>query len=332
MALPRLKPTVHTQLPERRHADPPGLWSTVIIGSVVIHILLFGILRLLLMGRLQGFLSEAILIPVDVITLAPGATSPVSGNQFPINRPAREPSTQPVNRQPPSAAAPPQSRTNSQEILTQNSEANRFPVASSSPNIAQNRPSNRPTTAPTSPNIPQNQPSNRPTTEPTAPNPSPNPSSSTPTEPSSPNPSPNPSPIPTEPGSPNPQQGSGFLATPGQFNLTSNERDVVDPSKEGDAFATLASGNRQSFSGEELRSLGINLDQVQVLQVRVWVETTGQATVSSTQVQQGSLSSNAAQQLAKLIVEQWQFNPTRMAGSPVPREYYLSLTISPTQN
>ena len=315
MALPMLKPTVHTQLPERRHADPPGLWSIVIIGSVVIHILLFGILRMLLMGRLQGFLSEAILIPVDVITLAPGSTSPVSGNQFPINRPAREASTQPVNRQPSSAAVPPQSRTNSQEVLTQNSEDNRFPVASSSPNIAQNQPSNRPT-APTSPNIPQNQPSNQPTTAPTSPNPAPNPSSST----------------PTEPGSPNPQQGSGFLATPGQFNLTSNERDVVDPSNEGDTFATLASGNRQSFSGEELRSLGINIDQVQVLQVRVWVETTGQATVTSTQVQQGNLSSNAAEQLAKLIVEQWQFNPTRMAGSPVPREYYLSVTITPTQN
>ncbi|NEQ24221.1 MAG: hypothetical protein F6K28_34895 [Microcoleus sp. SIO2G3] len=330
MALPMLKPTVHTQLPERRHADPPGLWSTVVIGSVVIHILLFGILRLLLMGRLQGFLSEAVLIPVDIIPLAPGATAPVSGNQFPINRPARESPTQPVNRQPSSAAVPPQSRTNSREVLTQNSEANRLPVASSSPNIPQNRPSNRPT-SPTSPNIPQNQPSNRPTS-PTSPNPVPNPSSSTPTEPSSPNPSPNPSPIPTESGSPNPQQGSGFLASPGQFNLTSNQTDVINPSIEGDAFATLASGNRQSFSGEELRSLGINLDQVQVLQVRVWVETTGQTTVTSTQVQQGNLSASAAQQLAKLIVEQWQFNPTRMAGSPVPREYYLSVTITPTQN
>lgn len=75
MALPTLKPTDRVYLPERHHTDPPALWIAVILGSVVIHVFAFWMLRLLLIGRVDGLVSGTTLMPVDVITVAPDATS-----------------------------------------------------------------------------------------------------------------------------------------------------------------------------------------------------------------------------------------------------------------
>jgi hypothetical protein len=94
----------------------------------------------------------------------------------------------------------------------------------------------------------------------------------------------------------------------------------------------LIDGGRQ-LSAEELKQLGITLDRALELRVGVLVETNGTATVlpNTTKVLSGNISADAAEKLAKNIVELWKFQPTLMAGKPVLRGYYIPITISPAK-
>jgi len=310
MALPTIKPTDHAQIPERRHSDPPALWFTVILGSLVIHWFAFGMLLLLMRGRLQGLYSSQV-IPVEVISVASKAASPAQPFQSSssaairnpnVNTPARRTSDPFLNRRNPSVSTQPSTRTDSPLTRTQQPEA-KLPSApktreSQSSNVSQNQPP----VAPTGQNLP-------------------NPSQNQPPA------------APTGQNSSNSQQGGGFIATTDKFGLTNNSREVIDPVRnKGDKLATPKPGNRQSFSKDYLKSLGITLDQVVVLQVIILIETTGEPTVLSTQVQQGNISADKADRLAREIIKQWQFEPTYMAGSPVPRDYSLPLTINPLKD
>jgi len=311
MALPTIKPTDHAQIPERRHSDPPALWFTVILGSLVIHWFAFGMLLLWMRGRLQGLYSSQV-IPVEVISVASKAASPAQPfqssssaairNPNSVNTPARRTSDPFLNRRNPSVSTPPSTRTDSPLTRTQQPEA-KLPSApktreSQSSNVSQNQPQ----VAPTGQNLP-------------------NPSQNQPPA------------APTGQNSSNSQQGGGFIATIDKFGLTNNSREVIDPVRnKGDKLATPKPGNRQSFSKDYLKSLGITLDQVVVLQVIILIETTGEPTVLSTQVQQGNISADKADRLAREIIKQWQFEPTYMAGSPVPRDYSLPLTINPLKD
>ena len=310
MALPTIKPTDHAQIPERRHSDPPALWFTVILGSLVIHWFAFGMLLLLMRGRLQGLYSSQV-IPVEVISVASKAASPAQPFQSSssaairnpnVNTPARRTSDPFLNRRNPSVSTPPSTRTDSPLTRTQQPEA-KLPSApktreSQSSNVSQNQPP----VAPTGQNLP-------------------NPSQNQPPA------------AATGQNSSNSQQGGGFIATTDKFGLTNNSREVIDPVRnKGDKLATPKPGNRQSFSKDYLKSLGITLDQVVVLQVIILIETTGEPTVLSTQVQQGNISADKADRLAREIIKQWQFEPTYMAGSPVPRDYSLPLTINPLKD
>lgn len=296
---------------ERRHCDPPSLWSAVGVGSFVIHLLGFWMLHLLLKGNFNAWLSDVELIPIDVVTLAANATLPTQSNPTPGS-----------TRQSRSASA------STQQPSTQSGD--------------RSTPSSPQTTSP-SPSPQQEQPrpfqEESPTTKP-SPNPTPSTNSQTPSpnKSPSPNPTPNnnpPTPPPTGDPSPNPtpgdnsEQGGTFRASPGQLIVANNDRDVINPSlNPGDKFAVLKSGHQQSFPIEELKALGINLDQNLVLKVNVLVETTGEATVLSAQVQQGNIPTGKAEQIASKIIGQWTFEPTYMAGGAVPRDYALTLTIS----
>ncbi len=309
MALPTIKPTDHAQIPERRHSDPPALWFTVILGSLVIHWFAFGMLLLLMRGRLQGLYSSQV-IPVEVISVASKAASPAQPFQSSssaavrnpnVNTPARRTSEPFLNRRNPSVS-PPSTRTDSPLTRTQQPEAKLPSAPKTRESQSANASPNQPPAAPAGQNLP-------------------NPSQNQPPA------------APTGQNSSNSQQGGGFIATTDKFGLTNNNREVIDPVRnKGDKLATPKPGNRQSFSKDYLKSLGITLDQVVVLQVIILIETTGEPTVLSTQVQQGNISADKADRLAREIIKQWQFEPTYMAGSPVPRDYSLPLTINPLKD
>lgn len=301
---------------ERRHCDPPSLWSAVGVGSFVIHLLSFWMLHLLLKGNFNAWLSDVELIPIDVVTLPANATLPTQSNPTPgstrqsrsVSTSTQQPSTQPGDRSTTSSSTSSSPQTTSPSPSPQQEQPKPFqeesPTTKPSPNPTPSTNSQTP-----SPN--------------TSPSPNPTPSNNPPTPPPSDSPSPNPTP------DNNSEQGSTFRANPGQLIVVNNDRDVINPSLEpGDKFAVLKSGNQQSFPTEELKALGINLDQNLVLKVNLLIETTGEANVLSTQVQQGNIPIGKAEQLASKIIGQWKFEPTYMAGGAVPRDYSLTLTIS----
>jgi len=55
----------------RQHTDPPGLWIVVIMGSVVLHLLLFWLMRSSEFARSQQHSSDA--VPIEFIEISPKA-------------------------------------------------------------------------------------------------------------------------------------------------------------------------------------------------------------------------------------------------------------------
>ncbi|HEY9711040.1 MAG TPA: hypothetical protein V6D48_22730 [Oculatellaceae cyanobacterium] len=222
MVQPTLKPTDSLQMLERHHHDPPALWFAVTVGSFLIHLLAFGILRLLLMGGSQGLQARKAIVPVEVIVVARKTTSttqiaqqpravtttnPTAVNP-PIRRkvnPSQNPSATRANQQPtkrsPISSQNKPSKTPIQKPAVKVSPSvkdRKSPVANSSSNQQpQPRP---PSTNPVSPtdNTPKPNPYPNPSPSP-KPNPYPNPSPSP-----KPNPYPNPSPSPKPKPSPSP--------------------------------------------------------------------------------------------------------------------------------
>ena len=341
MVPPTVKSADHPQISERRHSDPPGLWAIVVLTSVVIHVFAIGMLRLLVIVRLDGLLSGTTIVPIDVIDLSPNATSSTQSTRIggsvptrkptPINAPTQRASNQLPNRPNPSVSNPSSTRTNASP-----SQVSRFPQDRRSP--APKPSANQPPYSPPesiSPKPSANQPPYSPP-EPTSPNPSPSQPPNPSPEPTSPNPSPsqppNPSPEPTspnpspsEPISPSPQPSGSFSATIGGMRLTVPDKDVPDKN------ARLKQSSTTNFPIDYLTTLGINSSQVLVLKVKVLIESTGQATVlpNSAEVSPGNISPDKAEQLAKQIIEKWSFEPAYMGDSPVRQAYNIELNISP---
>lgn len=331
MALPSLKPTADTQIPQRCHTDPPGLWFYVTFGSVIIHLLGFGILRLLLMGDGQGLQSQKNIIPVDLITIPPTNTS---SNQI-------NPAPNSVTPRNPASVNPPITRR-----LEPNS--NRLVIPTPTPPVmGPEKQVKRPISFP-SPNQPSAKPTKKPEVQQNpSPNQQPNPQTPT-TKPVSPSnntakpeasataSSPNiPSTSETQTGqnSSSSQSGGGLISPLGKLKDRSDNKQPIlhpDDPNYNDKLAVLIEGNTQ-ISGDELKQLGINLDRVVELKVGVVIETNGIAIVlpKITQAVRGNLSKDAAVALASKVVQQLRFQPTLMAGKPVPREYYIPVTISP---
>lgn len=343
MALPSLKPTADTQIPQRCHTDPPGLWFYVTFGSVIIHLFGFGILRLLLMGDGQGLQSQKNIIPVDLITIPPTNTS---SNQI-------NPAPNSVTPRNPASVNPPITRRlepNSNRLViptptppvTRPEKQVKVPISFPSPN----QPSAKPTKKPEVQQTASSQDTKLPVSKP-SPNQQPNPQTPT-TKPVSPSnntakpeasataSSPNiPSTSETQTGqnSSNSQSGGGLISPLGKLqDRIESKQPIIHPDNPNynDKLAVLIEGNTQ-ISGDELKQLGINLDRVVELKVGVVIETNGIATVlpKITQAVRGNLSKDAAVALASKVVQQLRFQPTLMAGKPVPREYYIPVTITP---
>ncbi len=342
-----MKPTAKTPLSERRHCDPPALWTTVILSSLVLHLFGFGMLRLWLTIRLSGFESARELIPIDVIAVASEAESPISPTQTTTsaisnpasgNTPTKASNPLP-NRQP--AATP--TRTNTQQISTQQNTANssrsseglpkdnNTPVINSSPNQPQEtpKPTKSPTLNPSPSKSPEAQTSPTTPTSPTPPNNANQPSSSETPPLSNPTPSPE-----SKEGqdSPSTEQGGGVIASIGGLQSISNERDVLQLD-EGDKFATCPSDS-SSISQNELKVMGITLDSPLELKAAVLVDSNGKVSLIEVLPQElpGNLSNEQVAQLAEKVLAQKSCEPTVMANQAVVRDYYLSLTIAPSQN
>ncbi|MBE9128456.1 MULTISPECIES: hypothetical protein [unclassified Coleofasciculus] len=289
-------PTAPSQIPQRHHSDPPTLWTFVILGSGLIHLLAFLVLSIVLMGRFQGLRSNKTLIPVNVIAftpearaLSPGLTSP--RQPAPSDRTTQTFPSQSINPQPSPTSTVSSTRSQLQETGRQS------PATKSSPN-------------PSSERSPKS-------------NSSPNPSSErSPKSNSSPNPSSERSPEPTSPSS---DDSGSFGVALGGLSLTDGSRDIPDQP------ATLKSGNTTEFPREYLTQLGLNPEQAIRLKVVVLIDTTGQAEPlpDYTQVLSGNISTEQAEQLAQQIVSEWRFEPTYMGNQPVEQAYNLELNITP---
>jgi len=306
MALPTEKPKDYPQIPERRHSDHPALWVAVSLGSLLIHVFAFGMLRLLLMGEGLGLQPAKALIPVEVIPVAPKAKSPAQLTQTTGSVATRNPTS--VNTLPRRTSTPSSTRTDSQPTPTQKRSPATQPVQKPSPSTD------------TQSQLP-------------SPSPAQNPSPGTGTQNQSPSPNPaqNPSPgtTPQTPPVTNPQEGGGFNASLGELSLSAGN-DIPDKGRQ----CKTPNDNKKNFSQNELKQLGVNLDQVLVLNVLVVIEIDGKAEVNPkfTEVVQGNISADKAVQLATEVIKSWQFERacTYMEGKPVPYPYYVKLTISPS--
>ncbi|MDY7015530.1 MAG: hypothetical protein SVX43_18425, partial [Cyanobacteriota bacterium] len=124
---------------------------------------------------------------------------------------------------------------------------------------------------------------------------------------------------PSAPPASNTSQNRGVAASLGTPRLTRPDRDVPDK------LATPKQ-NSQTLS---VLPLGIRLSGAVVLEVMTVIEPDGKATVHQTKVLSGAIARQKAEQLAKSIVEAWNFDPTLMAGQPVAQEYFIQLSLSP---
>jgi outer membrane biosynthesis protein TonB len=338
MALPSLKPTADAQIPQRCHTDPPGLWFYVTFGSVIIHLLGFGILRLLLMGNGQGLQSQQNIIPVDLITVAPTNTSSNQINPAPSSVTTRNPvsTNLPVTRK----LDPNRNRlvistptpTPTPPVISPEKQV-KTPISFPSPNQPSAKPIQKPEVQPSSSQNQQPNPQTT-TTQPVWPSnntPKPEPSATTssggtPSTPSTPGTQTNQNPSSS-------QSGGGVISPLGKLqDRIESKQPIIHPDDPNynDKLAVLIEGKTQ-ISGGELKQLGIKLDQVVELKVGVVIETNGTATVlpKITEAVRGNLSKDAAVALASKVVQQLRFQPTLMAGKPVPREYYIPVTITP---
>ena len=314
MEPPILKPSDRAHLSERRHRDPPALWYTVILGSVIIHLCAFGVLRLLLMGGFVGMKSGKELIPIDVIAIAPNTTSANRLAPKTVATPTQKPKTRnnPTQNRKPASSTASATRTESQQRETKR------PPAANTTKSTQSNSSQKPSGGvppKTKPNLPTG--NNNPSEPPASPTNSPSPTGS------SPGTTPN-----------NSKSGGGFIASPGNLAVISQGGDIFngDPS-DNDEAATLLDSNKQ-LSSQDLQELGITLDNDLELNLKVLIEVDGTAKVLSAQVVRGSISGDKAVALANKIIPYWRFKPTTRTrkDNRVPRDYYLPLTVRPAPN
>ncbi|WP_157453458.1 hypothetical protein [Coleofasciculus chthonoplastes] len=317
------QPTLNQpQIPQRRHADPPALWRTVILSSVAIHLVGLGLLRLALLGRFQDWRLSQRLIPIEMIAIASNATMPTPVTQPPPSPVSRKTPAKSSESQPESA---PQTNRPTKAIANTTEET---PNPSPTKVSSHNSPNQTPIPSPTST-----------TSEGTGETPSPEPSKEPP-NPTTPSPSSPPSPEePPKPTSPENQSGGGLIVSiNGLIPVPQGGGSNIDPQRNpGDQFAKILKKS-QPLSVDELTSLGITLEQPVVIEVLVLITDMGKAKVlpdrrsEPTQLPPRTLTQEQATKLAQAIIADWSFSPTYMAGSPVYGSYFLTLEIDPLGN
>ncbi|TVQ52353.1 MAG: hypothetical protein EA366_14205, partial [Spirulina sp. DLM2.Bin59] len=130
------------------------------------------------------------------------------------------------------------------------------------------------------------------------------------------------------PNPPAPQEFVAILANPTIPSFTDAygqtvQRDVPDQ------LATVRTAQKRLAIAQYLIPLGVSLQDQTVLEAVVIIDATGKAEVlvEQTRVLAGPLTPAQAGQLAKRILESWQFNPTIDGGQPKDFDYTVRLTI-----
>jgi hypothetical protein len=338
MGLPKTKQVANDQAFERRHTDPPALWIGVTLTSVVIHIFAFGLMRLVFAGTLTGFKLGRAIVPVDLIAVAPNSTSSSiqriqtpgsvnSGTRTPSDTPtrratppldnstsnssasrsnSRSPMATPKERSPAPRPAPTQPRNNSPSSNSANSSADRVPNVSPQPN-SDSSASDRVPNVPPEANS-DNSSSDRGPNQPPESNSGDSSSSSSNTQ--------------SESTSSDTQSGGGFFASVADLRLSFPDTDV--PTQ----LAKPRVQQKKFASNDAAARLVAQLDQPVVLEVLLRIDRNGTPKAQTAKVLQGDSNVDPTQ-LAQAIVQNWQFEPTQMEGSPVEQEYYLRLNINP---
>ncbi len=337
----KVKSTAKVPLSERHHHDPPGLWATVVLTSLVMHLFGFGMLRLWLTLRLDSFQAARDLIPIDIMAVAsqaaslpqlPQGTTLAATPSTAVNTPSSTSKPLP-NRQTSSTSA----QATTQQTNTQRGTGKGTPTAKGLPK------DNKSSTTKTNPGKTVS-----PGTTAQKPSPTPNPSQNkesgtqtpspkpdTPTDNGSkpggsgtPSPS-NPTPSPQSSGgqsSPNPQQGGGgFLAdSPSPLVISGSLNDT--PSK----LAIIKIKQTDFPADSPVAQLASDLDQAVVLEVYLLIDRTGKPAIQSVMPASSVSSSANLTLLAQAILQNWQFEPTyNTQGTAFDQTYQLSLRITP---
>ncbi|MEC4805909.1 MAG: hypothetical protein SAJ72_16775 [Jaaginema sp. PMC 1080.18] len=240
--------------------------------------------------------------------------SPVSTSRKTV-QPSSTPTPQPTRT--PNLSRTPKSSLSPQPSPTTQPTPTATPKPSPSPQPT-------PSTTPQSSPSPQPSPTAQPTPSPkpqSSPSPQPQPS---PTAQPQPSPTPQPFPTPTTQPFPTPttQTSNSFVVQVGEMRRGWSG-DVVTQ------IAQVQQTEKQLARINYLTPLGIQLNGILRLETVIVIETNGKPTVypEFTQVLQGNISQEQAGQLAKAILEQWQFEPTYMEGQPVAQDYTIQLTL-----
>ena len=312
MTPPILASKVHPQIRQRHHADPPGLWISVILGSSVIHGLGFWLFQGVLTGNLLQLQSSPRLIPIDIVSqipvaqlasLPPKARSQPQSTQPRSSIPTTPPKTLQTPPKPPSPSSP-----RRQTLATSTSSTPR--TSSPNPQTSTSTPKQ-----PTQPNSSQNQSRPKPIDNGNNNNkPSPTPGSS------------GSSPSPSEPISPTPQQGIGFFANAYPSSLTISGVLKDTPRK----LASLKRIQTAFAPDSDVGKLASHLERPLVLEVFLLIDRTGKATVQRVIPASEDTSGINLTQIAQAIIQTWEFEPTyNQQGKPFDQAYQLPLQITP---
>lgn len=337
MVLPKTKLVDNAEASERRHTDPPALWIGVTLTSVVIHIFAFGLMRLLLGGTLTGFKLGRAIVPVDLIAVGSNSTSSIQPIQTPgsVNLRNQTPSgttsrraTPPLDNSTSNSSA---SRTNSRSPIATPKE--RSPAPRPAPSQPRNNSpsSNSPNSASDRvPNVPP-QPNSDSSASDRVPNVPPEANSDNSSSDRGPNQPPESNSNGSSSGSSNNQSESTSSDTPSGGGFVASVADLRLSFPDADVPTQLAKPRVQQkkfVSNDAVAKLVAQLNEPVVLEVLLRIDRNGTPKAQTAKVLQGNSSVDPTQ-LAEAIVQNWQFEPTQMEGSPVEQEYYLRLNINP---
>jgi hypothetical protein len=328
-ALPILTTTTSTRIGDRHYTDPPKLWQSLIVASILVHLFGLGLVQLLMM-RQNGVTSKAVPVGIELITdnskITTRSPQPPT-KSLPQNRTNQVATATPKKPAIPSPA--PQAQTSPLKLRSQPKVL--LPTSARQPapglKITPKTPSKIAT-------VPREVP-------PTIPKKSEPPKTVTPSVPptppqtaSSPPVAPYPSPplqkpqfheeTPAKKVSPA-QEGSGMMATLFEVHLANGGKDIPDkpakPKKEKKEFSSILYPAKQ----------GQKSDGLLVLRVLLLIDNTGKPTIQSAKVLQGNASFNT-DEFVKGLIQDWQFEPAYSAGQAVDSLLEASIKISPMTN
>lgn len=289
-----------TEIPQRRHIDPPWLWFSVFLGSVLIHLFGLGVLSRLMVEQ-QASAIGAAPIPVELIAMRPESKirksipSPVVANAK-------------ISGQ--------KSGTRSQKLRGrgQGTGKGKQGKIQTSPQKTSSLPKN------TLKTIPKPKPSahrylkNKPSPLPIKPTPIPYPKNQPSPSPIKPAPKSTPSPQP----SPSPQSG-GLVATLSNVRLPGHARDIPN---------LLAQPQQLQQPLPQDLFLASNNLRHKDFHVYLVINDKGKVDLTKSRVVNPSVDSKEAW-LVVSIFKTWAFHPAIQGGKPVYGELEVDLKIAP---